>query len=114
MKKSIVFSLLASILLFSAVCQAGSLKIVNGLSDMHIEQIYISRASTNDWEEDILGDNVLEPGGTVNVQFAPNESECEWDLKAVDGQGNEAVWPGLDLCSISSVTLNNGGEAVLE
>jgi len=106
--------LIVAFVLCSSLAVAGSTEIVNGLVGVDIEEIYLSRASTEDWEEDILGDVVLEPGESVVVQFSPAENECEWDILAVDGEGTEATWEGLNLCGVGRITLMPGAEAVLE
>lgn len=114
MKKLLVVLVLMSVLAWSAVCQAGSTEIVNGLEGMQITEIYLSRASTSDWEEDILGDEILEPGESVTVEFHPAENECEWDMLAKDEAGTQVEWHGLDLCGVGRITLQPGGTAVLE
>lgn len=113
--KKYFFALPLIVLFFSSnFVFAGSTEIVNGLSGVDIEEIYLSRASTEEWEEDILGDVVLEPGEAVVVEFSPAEDECLWDILAVDGEGTEAVWEGLNLCGVGRITLNPGAEAILE
>lgn len=70
-----------------------------------IEQVYVSAATTNDWEEDVLGEDVLPTGESVDITFSSAENACRFDLKVVYDDQEEAVWKGLNLCSISTVEL---------
>jgi hypothetical protein len=70
-----------------------------------INEVYVSSAATNDWEEDVLGKDQLENGERAAIEFERDASGCNWDLKVVYDDGEEAEWGRLNLCSISSVTL---------
>lgn len=63
-----------------------------------ISEIYISPASSLGWEEDVLAWDVLEDGQEFELDFRRSENTCDWDLKVVYDDGEEAVWDGLDLC----------------
>ena len=63
-----------------------------------IAEIYMSPSRTYDWEEDILGRDLLDDGGVVEIDFRRSVETCDWDLKVVYGDGEEAVWDRLDLC----------------
>lgn len=77
-----------------------------------ITELYISPVSTADWEEDVLGDDVLFDGESVEIQFDDQERATKWDLMAVTEDGEELVWDNLDLSVISEVTLyHKNGEA---
>src|SRR5437879_5905679 len=55
-------------------------------SDYIITHVYVSSADTANWEEDILGRDVLPPGDTVDISFS-GPGGCGYDIKvlAVDG-----------------------------
>ena len=63
-----------------------------------ISEIYISPARSADWEEDVLDWDVLQNGQEVKIDFKRSANTCDWDLKVVYSDGDEAVWDGLDLC----------------
>ncbi len=71
-----------------------------------IEKVYVSAASTDDWEEDVLGADVLSDGDAVEISFDRTETACKYDLKVVYDDQEEAVWAGLDLCTISDVEIS--------
>lgn len=70
-----------------------------------IEEVYVSSSKSDDWEEDVMGRDVLEDGESVDISFARGTKGCKWDLKVVYDDEEEAVWNGFDLCSISRVSL---------
>ncbi|MPN52273.1 hypothetical protein SDC9_199929 [bioreactor metagenome] len=70
-----------------------------------ISEIYVSSASTSDWEDDVMGSDVLGKNESVDIEFEKGSKGCKWDMKVVYDDGEEAVWENLNLCSISKVSL---------
>lgn len=73
---------------------------------VEIHRVYVSPHSTNDWEEDILGQETLPDGDSVLITFDRNERAAKWDLRIEDKQGNAIEWENLNLLEISKVTLH--------
>jgi hypothetical protein len=71
-----------------------------------IEQVYISASSKDDWEEDVLGRDILAAGERTKISFSSDEDACLWDLRVVYEDGEAAEWDGVDLCEISVVALS--------
>ncbi len=76
-------------------------RIINETSHT-IVRFFGSNAGTTDWEEDILGDKVLEPGQSVMINFDDGTGYCKFDFKAEFSDGDEVVKHGIDVCEISS------------
>lgn len=70
-----------------------------------ITELYVSPTNVNDWEEDVLGRDVLKNGERVDIQFSRGENTCKWDLKMVDEDDDEGIWKNLDLCKINEITI---------
>jgi hypothetical protein len=71
-----------------------------------ISEVYVSPGKTNDWEEDILGDDGLEDGDSVNITFRRAGKTCIWDLKVVySDDDSSAVWHDINLCQVEKITL---------
>ena len=70
-----------------------------------ISEVYVSAHSTNDWEEDILGRDVLGNGERVNISFPRGEKACMHDLKVVYDDGETAEWENFNLCEVSTIGL---------
>lgn len=71
-----------------------------------IDQVYVSSTTSKDWEEDILGRDVLENNESVDITFERGESACKWDLKVIYDDQSESEWGGLNLCKISKISLH--------
>ena len=78
-----------------------------------IYRVNVSAASTNQWEEDILGSQVLMPNESLRVTFGVGNQQY-WDINAIFEDGSSIAWYGIDLLSVSQVTLNNDGTATLQ
>src|ERR1041384_1019575 len=79
---------------------------LHNATGVEIHELYVSPHSTDDWEEDILGQDTLPSGDTVDITFSRTEKAKMWDLKIVDGKGNSIEWENLNLLEISKVTLH--------
>ena len=71
-----------------------------------IEQVYVSPIKARDWEEDVLGRDVLDDGDVVNIRFSKREDVCRGDLKVVYDDGEEAEWSDFNLCEVSRITIH--------
>ena len=83
-------------------------KLVNA-TGYDIQSIYMSPSDTDSWGDNILSD-VLYDGYVVNIQFSPQATSVEWDLRADwvmdEGEQQEYVyWNGLRLDEINKLTL---------
>jgi hypothetical protein len=65
---------------------------------------YGSPVTTNIWEEDILGANILPAGQSVNIDFADGRTTCDYDMKAEFQDGTSIVKTNIDVCTVSSVS----------
>ncbi len=75
-----------------------------------IHSVFISPNDSENWEEDILGQDVLGDGEECEVKFSPLENICLWDLKISDSDGNEIMWQDIDLCKWLKITLHWDGK----
>ncbi|WP_245593413.1 hypothetical protein [Azospirillum halopraeferens] len=71
-----------------------------------ISEVYVSPSASNDWEEDVLGRDVLSNGETVHITFSRGTKSCHWDLKVVFDDSEEAEWEKFDLCTVSKISLS--------
>lgn len=79
---------------------------LHNVTGVEIHELYVSPHSSDDWEEDVLGQDTLADGDSVDIHFSPKEKAKLWDLKVVDGKGNSITWESLNLLEISDVTLH--------
>lgn len=74
-----------------------------------IDQLHVSAVNVEHWGEDILGTEVMELDQEWEIKFHPEETECLWDIKITDGDGNEIQWEDVDLCVTSKIVLHWDG-----
>ena len=80
-----------------------------------INKLFISPHDKDDWEEDILGQDTLASGQTLDITFHRDEKADNWDLRVEDTEGNAIEWENLKLSEISKVTLHYAnGKATAE
>lgn len=71
-----------------------------------IDQVYVAPSTSDDWEEDVLGRDVLENGQQVHITFSRSTQTCNWDLQVVYDDGEKAEWTKFNLCQISSISIS--------
>ena len=67
-------------------------------------RFYASDSRTDDWEEDILGRDVLEDGENVRVNIDDGSGACIYDFKAEFTNGQELTRFRINVCSVSEYT----------
>ncbi len=110
MKKLVLLPAVLVALLVSLVSSRGGelnldFTIVNK-TGYEIKEIYIDEATENNWTDNVMkGQGNLKEDETFKVEFSPEEDSAKWDIKAVYADGETAIWTGLKLTDITTVTL---------
>lgn len=73
-----------------------------------LTHLYISLPSTNEWEEDIFGADVLGSGETFDISIDDGLDECVYDVRADFGDGDSIQISSVDFCEL------NGSDLVVE
>jgi hypothetical protein len=71
-----------------------------------IHKLYVAPHSSDDWNDDILGQSTLGDGESLNIKFSHKTRAAHWDLRIEDENGNSVTWESLNLLEISEVTLH--------
>ena len=92
----------------SASAQTGPLDFtLNNNTDYDIAQIYISVPSTSEWEEDILGADIVPSGDSVHITIDDGLEDCEYDIKVVyTDEADDLIVMGVDFCAVNGETLD--------
>jgi hypothetical protein len=81
-------------------------KLVNA-TGYELKALYVAPSKSDDWGDDILGQDVLSDGQAVNIHFSPKAKTCNWDLKVTYTEDDSnAVWEKIDLCSVEKITIH--------
>jgi hypothetical protein len=70
-----------------------------------IDEVYVSPSEQNSWGDDLMGDDSLEEGQTLNVRFPGGSNICSFDIKVVYDDQETAEFRGVNLCQVSRVTI---------
>ncbi len=71
-----------------------------------IKEVYVSPSKSNNWEEDILGEDSLADGDEQTIHFRRAGKTCNWDLKVVyTDDDSSAVWGNINLCKVAKITI---------
>jgi len=70
-----------------------------------VYHFYGSNVGASTWEEDILGNMVLAPGRSVNIDFNDGTGYCHFDFKVVFSDGSYVTESNVNVCQISTYTL---------
>jgi hypothetical protein len=78
-----------------------------------IKTLYVEPSANSDnWGEDLLKGNTLEGDSDTKITFAPDSTECQYDIKIVDDKDNTFEVKGVDLCKVSHFSLTKEGDVV--
>lgn len=71
-----------------------------------ISKVYVSPSDSDDWEEDVLGRDILNDGEDVDISFHRDTTGCKWDLKVTYKIDNSSVvWKGFNICDITKISI---------
>ncbi|MEO4001590.1 hypothetical protein [Mesorhizobium sp. CAU 1732] len=80
--------------------------MLDNQSSYSIVEFYASPSDVGNWEDDILGTDVMASGDSGRVTIADGREQCEYDLRIVfeDGDVTEDT---TDLCETGSYTVTD-------
>lgn len=80
---------------------------LNNRSSYTVMEFYASPSDVGEWEDDILGADVLGAGDSMGITIADARTQCEYDLRFVFDDGDVVERGGVDLCETGSYTLTD-------
>lgn len=86
LKKVVAFFAVMALFSTGASAFNGYVEVTNN-TGYDIYYLYVSNASSDSWEEDVLGDDILEHGETVRVNVRKQKSSV-FDIRAEDEDGD--------------------------
>lgn len=70
-----------------------------------IDEVYVSPHSSDNWGKDFMGDNTLDDGEIIAVNFPHGGGRCNYDIKVKYHSGSSAEWDGVNLCEYNKISL---------
>jgi hypothetical protein len=81
--------------------------LINGSDGVVITHVYVAPSSSNDWGDDILGQDVLNPGESVLIYFQRFDgATCFYDIRVTGKNDEQGELYQVDLCSTDTVTFS--------
>lgn len=105
--KSVLRSALVALSLSFAAAPAFAQDLVFTLSNDSVADLYYFYASptnVSDWEEDILGNDILYSGESAQITIADGRTQCDYDLRMEFSDG-DVLEDTADLCELGSYTI---------
>jgi hypothetical protein len=86
-----------------------SFRIYND-TDTAIEQLYVAPSESRTWEDDVLGDNVLDSGSNTVIDMSADTRDFKlYDVKAVFSNGAVITGGKIPICSAVHVHVHASG-----
>lgn len=109
MKKALfIFIVLMGLALFSqsANAQNQNFSITNN-TGMILIDVFISPSASDNWGSDVIPKDMILDGETFDFTFTGVDPDhCSWDILFTADDGVKYYMRGVDLCSITSITLS--------
>lgn len=75
-------------------------------TDSVLNNFHTSPAGVDSWEEDVFGDQVLEPGESIKITIADGRSVCTYDMKfEFQGDDLDTTTDTQNLCELGEYTI---------
>ena len=88
----------------SAIAESVSFTLINKTS-RNLEEFYAAPPQVDNWEEDILGTDVLPPGESITITIKDGREDCLYDFKGILGPNDdgsvgrgELIQSGVNVC----------------
>jgi hypothetical protein len=109
-KISALIVLAATMIAASAVSSNAedlNFKLTNGTNSV-LTRFYSSPTGVGEWEEDVFGDEVLNPGESIDITIADGRTVCKYDMRFEFEEGSNLVTTEdtQDLCAMGSYTIH--------
>ena len=103
--KIVILAAMATAFAGPAFASDRHVKVVNNTSEV-MTKFQASNIKHKNWEEDILGQDTLNPGSSVRVNINDGSSSCMFDLRATFEDGQTVVRNGVNVCKVGTWTIN--------
>ena len=88
---------------------AAGMNLVNNTGQA-ISNLYIRRTGTQSWQPLAVSPAKPPKGARATSPFS--DPDCAFDVKVTLEDSHEAVWSGINLCEVKSLTLNRNDAGV--
>lgn len=76
---------------------------------MAIVEVYIALVGTGRWQQDLLGDDTVPSGSSIELNLNDGTEYCRFDFKAVFDDGTSLVRRDVNLCALQRYAISHRG-----
>ena len=80
--------------------------LIHNRTRVPIVHLYVSDSRVDDWEEDVLGNSILNPGQSIKINFSGYSNWCLFDIQIIFADGDKAEEYNVNLCEITDFYVN--------
>lgn len=109
--KKLNFAVAASVMTLCAITPAKADDLIftlkNGTNSV-LTRFYTSPVGVNDWEDDVFGRDVLNPGESMKITIADGRRVCKYDMKFEFEESSDldTTTDTQNLCDMDSYTIH--------
>ena len=81
--------------------------MLDNQSSSDVREFYTSPVDVKNWEQDVLGQDVLKAGDATKVTITDGRKECNYDMKFVFADDTTVEEDNINLCDTGSYTLTD-------
>lgn len=70
-----------------------------------IDSVFVSPVRSDRWGQDIMGNDAVPDGASVNITFPHGGNACKFDIRVVYNDGDKADFTNVDLCEYEVISL---------
>ena len=106
LKTAAASAALASVLMAAPASALDRWVTIHNQTGYDIMTFHGSHVGTNSWQEDILGNQILPSGSSVNINFDDGTGYCVFDFRAEFDDGDVLVKEDVNICEIGNFYYN--------
>jgi hypothetical protein len=116
MKRVLVGAVMAALLVAGVAVVRAAIQdfTVTNKTGFTITALYVSETDNDDWEDDVLGEDVLANGKSTDISFHGYSGKaCKFDIRIDDEDSTQWIVEDINLCETHKVTFKKSGSKVV-
>ena len=82
------------------------IQIINN-TRVAIVEVYLAQVGTARWQEDLLGDDILQPANSAFLEIHDETGYCRFDMKTVFDDGTSLILRNVNICQMEGFAISN-------
>jgi hypothetical protein len=74
---------------------------------MTIVEIYVAEVGSGRWQKDLLGDEILPPKNSLQVDLDDGTGSCRFDLRVIYDDGTDRIRRNVNVCRAEGFAISD-------